>query len=579
MPQPPSSFLQIGVDNLVADELSYNISEMEQEFTKLFKHCNAEQLNVYNIVLNSVKNNSGGLYFVYGSGGCGKTYIWKTLIYKLRSLGKIVLPVASSGIAATLMPGGRTAHSRFKIPIILDEDSSCGISHKSDIAELIKYTSLIIWDEAPMQRRHVFECLDHSLCDIMKVVNPERAQIPFGEITVLLGGDFRQILPVITLGSRGDIVAACITRSRLWSFAKIFILKQNMRLKQGKDEGECEVLRIFAEWVLQIGDGKVCNVGNELQDYHEDDIVIPAHFCNPETTNTVENMIEWTYPDFESNYQFIVDKIPGDSYTHFSVDKAEDFGGTATDLNFAFPPEYLNSINIPGLPPHELKLKVGVAVMLMRNLHQTLELCTGTRMIVTKCLKYCVQCEVICGAFVGTRHFIIRMELFPTETELPFKLLQKQMPLQICYSMTINKAQGQSLKRVGLFLPKSVFTHGQMQWTDSVYSATCEPGLNVIVVDEHHECIHIWIKPMLLYRFSNFLLDGKMYEIKNFVVTPYNNNYKCFASDFHIYFTEDTLDIYTGLVQLSDTVSTMIYVNHDTPPVHQSRQRYLGNED
>lgn len=505
MPQPPSAFLQTSSDNLIVDELSYNITEMEEEFTKLFVNCNDEQLNVYNAVLNSVQTNAGGLFFVYGSGGCGKTYIWKTLIYKLRSLGKIVLPVASSGIAATLMPGGRTAHSRFKIPIVLDEESSCSIAHKSDIAELIKCTSLIIWDEAPMQHRHAFECLDRSLRDIMKVVSPERGQMPFGGITVLLGGDFRQILPVITLGSRGDIVAACITRSRLWSFAKIFILKQNMRLNQGKDERECELLRVFAEWVLNIGDGKITGSRLEIEDYHEDDIVIPPEFCDPDTANTVENMIEWTYPDFATNYQcprylserailtptnhtvghlnaVIVDKIPGDSHTYFSVDKAEDFGGTATDLNFAFPPEYLNSINIPGLPLHELKLKVGVAVMLMRNLNQTLGLCNGTRMIVTKCLKNCVQCEVICGAFVGTRHFIPIMELFPTETKLPFKLLRKQMPLQICYSMTINKSQGQSLQRVGLFLPKSVFTHGQMYV--AVSRVTSPKGLRVFIDGE-----------------------------------------------------------------------------------------------
>ncbi|XP_074377968.1 uncharacterized protein LOC141719485 [Apium graveolens] len=403
------------------------------------------------------------------------------------------------------MPGGRTAHSRFKIPIVLDEESSCGIAQKSDIAELIKCTSLIIWDEAPMQHCHAFECLDRSLRDIMKSVSLERGQMPFGGITVLLGGDFRKILPVITLGSRGDIVVACITRSRLWSRAKIFILKQNMRLKQGQDERECELLRIFAEWLLKIGDGKITAAGADFPDLDEDDILIPSDFCDPESPNTVENMIEWTYPDFANKYQcpqylserailtpknhtvghlntVIVDTIPRESYTYFSVDKDEDFGGTATDLNFAFPPEYLNSINIPGLPLHELKLKVGVAVMLMRNLNQTLGLCNGTRMIVMKCLKNCVQCEVICGAFVGTRHFIHRMELFPTETKLPFKLLRKQMPLQICYSMTINKAQGQSLQRVGLFLPKSVFIHGQFYVAVNI--VTSPKGLRIFIDGE-----------------------------------------------------------------------------------------------
>ncbi|XP_017221478.2 uncharacterized protein LOC108198225 [Daucus carota subsp. sativus] len=502
LPQPPSSFLHRGADNLIKDETSYDVQEMEEEFNKFFPNLNTEQLEVYNAVYNSVQNGEGRLFFVYGSGGCGKTYVWKTLIYKLRSMGKIVFPVASSGIAATLMPGGRTAHSRFKIPIVLDEDSCCSISHNSDIAELIKNTSLIIWDEAPMQHRYAFECLDRSLRDIMKSVSPERGEMLFGGITVLLGGDFRQILPVINLASRGEIVSACITRSRLWSAATIHILKQNMRLNVPDTEADRESLRIFADWVLKIGDGKIKPPMDSSKIFHEDDIEIPTEFCDTEVANSVENMIKWTFPDFPIHFKspsylserailtptnqtvghlnsVIVGTIPGDTKSYYSVDKAEDFGGTASDLNFAFPPEYLNSYNIPGLPPHQMDLKVGVAVMLMRNLNQTLGLCNGTRMMVTKCLKHCVECEVICGAFVGSRHFIPRMELYPTETKLPFKLIRKQMPLQICYSMTINKSQGQSLERVGLFLPKPAFTHGQIYV--AVSRVTSPSGLRLFI--------------------------------------------------------------------------------------------------
>ena len=141
LPQPPTAFLQSGADNLIVEETSYNVGEMEQQFSQLYPNLNKEQLQVYNEVFNAVQAGNGGIFFVYGSGGCGKTYIWKTLIYRLRSMGKIVLPVASSGIAATLMPGGRTAHSRFKIPILLDDYSSCSITQDSDIAQLIKSTS------------------------------------------------------------------------------------------------------------------------------------------------------------------------------------------------------------------------------------------------------------------------------------------------------------------------------------------------------------------------------------------------------------------------------------------------------
>lgn len=72
-----------------------------------------------------------------------------------------------------------------------------------------------------MQHRYAFECLDRSLRDILKSVSIERSQMPFEDITVVLGGDFRQILPVIACGDRADIVSACITHSRLWRYAQI----------------------------------------------------------------------------------------------------------------------------------------------------------------------------------------------------------------------------------------------------------------------------------------------------------------------------------------------------------------------
>ena len=209
-------------------------------------------------------------------------------------------------------------------------------------------------------------------------------------------------MSVINLGDRADIVAACITRSRLWRVAKNFILQQNMRLNQGHSNEERENLRKFAEWVLNIGDGKISNFKDELFEFDEDSIEIPHDFCDPKIENSVKNMTDCTYPSFAQNYQSptyisergiltptkvtishlnssIIDTIPGDENSYFSVDRAEEFGGTDVDFSFAFPPEYLNSYNIAGLPHHGLKLKVGVDVMLMRNLNQTLGLCVRSR--------------------------------------------------------------------------------------------------------------------------------------------------------------------------------------------------------
>ena len=240
--------------------------------------------------------------------------------------------------------------------------------------------------------------------------------------------------------------------------------------------------------------------------------MIPTEFCDLISTNSIDKMVESTFPNFIANCRdpsylserailtptnqtvshlntVIVDKLPGESVSYYSVDSAEEFGGSDDDLKSAFPLEYLNSLFVPGMPPHELKLKVGVVVMLMRNLNQTLGLCNGTRMIVTKTLKFCVECEVISGAFIGSRHFIPRMKLCPSDSRLPYKLVRKQMPLQICYAMTINKAQGQSSQNVGLYLPKSVFTHGQFYV--AISRVTSPQGLRIFVDSEGGEPTNI----------------------------------------------------------------------------------------
>jgi hypothetical protein len=101
--------------------------------------------------------------FQSGHGGTGKTFLWQTITAALRSQGHLVLVVASSGVASLILPSGRTAHSRLRIPLELHEESHCAIARGSNLAALITRASLIIWDEAPMAHRFNFECIDRTL--------------------------------------------------------------------------------------------------------------------------------------------------------------------------------------------------------------------------------------------------------------------------------------------------------------------------------------------------------------------------------------------------------------------------------
>ena len=102
---------------------------------------------------------------MYGPGGTCKTFLWSAIISKLRSRGKIVLGVASSAIVSLLINGGRTAHSRFKISLHIDEFSCCEIKQNTYLVELICEACLVIWDKAPMTHRHVFEAVCNA-CNI-----------------------------------------------------------------------------------------------------------------------------------------------------------------------------------------------------------------------------------------------------------------------------------------------------------------------------------------------------------------------------------------------------------------------------
>jgi len=288
-PQPSRE----GIDNsnrLVVDELRYNIdSNLKEKHDEWFQMLNTEQRGIYDEITGAVFNDLGGVFFVYGFGGTGKTFIWKTLAAAVRSRGQIVLNVASSGIASLLLEGGRTAHSRFAIPLNPDEFSVCKITPKSDLANLIKEASLIIWDEAPMMSKFCFESLDKSFCDILN----NKDNKVFGGKVVIFGGDFRQVLPVINGAGRAEIVMSSLNASYIWDHCKVLKLTKNMRLLSGGlSSEEAKEIQQFSDWLLAVGDGRI----NEPND-GEALIDIPEELLIKEAGNPIEAISKEIYGD------------------------------------------------------------------------------------------------------------------------------------------------------------------------------------------------------------------------------------------------------------------------------------------
>jgi PIF1-like helicase/Helicase len=456
--------LRVG-NELIAEQLNYDVPTLQQFIQHGLPTLNAEQLQLYNAVIDSVNSNHGGAFFVHSAGGCGKTYVCNLIAATVRAQRKIVLCVASSGIASLLLSGGRTAHSRFKIPISINEASTCNIKKGDPWHGLLRETSLIIWDEVPMQHRYVIECVDRSLRDLFDT------DIDFGKITILFGGDFRQTLPVIPHGSREQIVGATFCRSHLWQRVQIFHLRTNMRL--GRDAVSDE----FANYLLQLGTGQDLNAECQVE--------LPAYVRCP--NNTVQGLIDALYHEILNpahveplpDHYFLdrtilsaknvdVDEInstvssafPGENIVYTSAD-------SVTEREYDYiPPEFLNTLNPSGFPLHKLELKKGVPLMLLRNLNPHQGLYNGTRMILVDSTRHVLQCRVLRREHEAGHQpeivFIPRMMLEASKEDCPVPLRRLQFPVRIAFSMTINKSQGQSVQHVGLDLRTPIFSHGQL---------------------------------------------------------------------------------------------------------------------
>ena len=246
-------------------------------FESLHAGLNDDLMNAFNTIMESYTKQDGGLFFVYGSGGTGKTYLWNTLITKFHSERKIVISVASSGIPALLLPGGKMAHSRFKISLNLDESSCCSTNLGTDLARLIQEASLIIWDEAPMVSRQAFEAVDRTFRDILKDFECCSKDRVFGGKLFVLGGDFRQILPVVTKGGREHIVQASLPSASIWDHCQVLYLRRNMRvIGQNVSNESRSQLCEFVDWILSVDEGKLSAIS--FSEGYEPNWIIPADF-------------------------------------------------------------------------------------------------------------------------------------------------------------------------------------------------------------------------------------------------------------------------------------------------------------
>ncbi|XP_037931188.1 ATP-dependent DNA helicase PIF1-like [Teleopsis dalmanni] len=327
------------------------------------------------------------------------------------------------------------------------------------MAKVLVASKIIIWDECTMAHKRALEALDRILKDLR---NDSRC---FGGAMILLSGDFRQILPVIPKSTAADEINACLKSSNLWRYVKKLQLVTNMRVALVNDTSAEE----FSKQLLLIGNGRVAVEESSGL------IAFPSNFCN--FVSSKDELINEVFPNIIDNHKnkkwlserailaaknkdvndlsFVIqNQIVGTLHTFKSI-------GCVTNEEKAtnYPTEFLNSLDVPGLPPHNLQLKIGSVVIMLRNLNQP-KLCNGTRLVITKLMANVIHAMILKGKFKSDEVLIPRIPMI--SIDMPFEFKRIQFPIRLAFAMTINKSQGQSLSVCGLNLENACFSHGQL---------------------------------------------------------------------------------------------------------------------
>ncbi|XP_023757110.1 uncharacterized protein LOC111905651 [Lactuca sativa] len=288
-----------------------------------------------------------------------------------------------------------------------------------------------------MIHKHAFEALDRSLKDILGCHLRNNTKLPLGGKAIVFGGDFKRILHVVPNGSRQDIVNATISSSYNWSNFKVLILTKKMRLSL--QTSNIEETTTFANWILNIGEGKVggLNDGEAIIDIPDDILITDSSdpigslitFVYPSIVENANNPMSFQERAILASKNEVVQEINNRLLSLFLGDKKEylssdslchsDFVHDDFDESL-YSPDVLNGLRPSCMPIHKLVIKVGVPVMLLKNIDQKHGLCNGTRLRVIALGKRVTEPEIIYGSHIGKHTFIPNMSLTLSDKKIPF---------------------------------------------------------------------------------------------------------------------------------------------------------------
>jgi ATP-dependent DNA helicase PIF1 len=199
-------------------------------------------------------------------------------------------------------------------------------------------------------------------------------------------------------------------------------------------ETHCLGIRVPEKYLLNSTDSKLIAITeaiyNDFANHYSSMSYLAARSVVYPTNSVVDDV-----------NSFMATNVPGSVREYLSSDGIANVSEQPSDFELLYPPEFLNSISVNNFPQHRLLLKIGVPIVLLRNINQSIGLCNGTRLLVNRLGDHVIDASIMTGNNIGLSDAIPRIVLNSSSTKWPFVLQRRQFPVKVCYAMTSVKVR------------------------------------------------------------------------------------------------------------------------------------------
>ena len=473
------------------------------------------------------------VFSLLGHGGTGKTRCLRHLIARSRERGHVVIVSSFMAIAASLLPGADTNHRTHGLPLYDrkkhergdDQPPEATLKAHSRQARALRAASLIVFDEAPMQGRVLLEAADRQLRRLRNDVRP------FGGATVVMAGDFKQLLQVMPGADEDDVASDSLAASPLFRDACKTYLRKQYRVND----------RDWNRFGLELGygvtDDAVTDCPAGCDPASADPAAPPCGTCGglgfvvasepasgafTKSIDALRQKVRLVTSDAAEARAAIDEASDRDmivSFLNFDVDEHNMYYACRhrddssfrelpaanirnPDLHDVDPTaaamltdDMMEAAVVNGVPSSSLHLWVGARVMLLRNMHVLNGLFNGQLMEVVAINRYVISVKLLDARYGNDVHHIPRIKFEAKVGDVPFTRVQ--FPLRLAYAITANKSQGQTLTgNIVLDLRRPSFAPGQLY----VAFTRVPNGANVtlLVPPRHDGLLHAVVQQKVL---------------------------------------------------------------------------------